>query len=126
MDLHFHCSSEETKEIKLELDRVGGVEDLLAWYNRAQQSNRKLLVNFGTSWCAPCKRLAPKLAQYEHQHTDQVKVLKVELDKEGEPLGELYHIRKFPVTVLFDPHTPFDQLPTVIGENLDAIVAMLK
>lgn len=58
-----------------------------------------VLVDFYADWCGPCKMLAPMLDTLSSQRED-VKVLKVNVDTEGE-LAQSFGIMSVPTLLLY-------------------------
>ena len=57
------------------------------------------VIDLYADWCAPCKMLAPIVAELEAELTD-IKFCKVNVDEEGE-LAEKYSIVSIPSIMLF-------------------------
>ncbi len=64
------------------------------------QEEPLVLVDFYTDWCEPCKMLKPILEQLHEQEGDQVRILKVDVDK-NRKAAEAYQIRGVPTLILF-------------------------
>ena len=62
---------------------------------------RPCLVDFYTTWCGPCKRLAPVLEELALEYAGKIDIYKVDTDKEPE-LAAAFGIRSIP-TLLFCP-----------------------
>ena len=60
-------------------------------------SAEPVVVDFWASWCAPCKMLAPEIAELA---AEGIKVGKVNVDEEGE-LAMKYGIMSIPTVILF-------------------------
>lgn len=58
-----------------------------------------VLVDFYATWCGPCKRLAPVLADLATEYAGRVKVVKVDVDR-ARRLAEQYRVTAVP-TLLF-------------------------
>lgn len=59
-----------------------------------------VLVDFFAEWCGPCKQLAPQLVQAAKILGDDVKVIKIDIDK-NKYAADLYRIQAVPTLVLF-------------------------
>lgn len=59
-----------------------------------------VLVDFFTTWCGPCKMLKPILEELHTKVGEDVKILKVDVDKNPK-VAEIYQIRGVPTLILF-------------------------
>jgi thioredoxin len=59
------------------------------------------IVDFYADWCAPCKKVAPILEEISKEYDGQIKIYKVDVDKETE-LASAFGIQSIP-TLLFIP-----------------------
>ena len=58
------------------------------------------LVDFSAEWCGPCKMLAPILEQVKGRLSEEVKIIKVDVDKN--PTAAMnYQIQGVPTMILF-------------------------
>jgi thioredoxin 1 len=64
------------------------------------QSAEPVLVDFWAPWCAPCKALVPVLQRTVEEHSDLVRVVKVNTDDHGD-LAERYDVTGLPTMLLF-------------------------
>jgi len=62
------------------------------------QTNGPVVVDFFATWCGPCKRLGPLLDELAGPLTNQIKFLKVDVDKSG-PIAERYRVEGVPTLV---------------------------
>lgn len=69
------------------------------------KSKKPVLVDFWSSWCTPCKFLAPILDKIAQDFKDKIIFAKVELD--DAPLtAENYQIQQIPTVILFKNGKP--------------------
>lgn len=59
-----------------------------------------VLVDFWATWCGPCQMLAPVIDEIGQQLGDKVKIVKVDVDSEGE-LAQKYSVASIPTVIIF-------------------------
>ncbi|MFA9391533.1 MAG: thioredoxin [Prolixibacteraceae bacterium] len=69
-------------------------------FNEIINSGTPILVDFYADWCAPCRMVAPILEQVAADMKGDVKILKVNVDKNREA-AQKYGIQNIPTLMLF-------------------------
>lgn len=69
-------------------------------FDKLLASERRVLVDFNTPWCAPCKRMAPVVDAIAEAWKGKVKVVKVDVDQ-SEALAQREKVSGVPVFVLY-------------------------
>ncbi|WP_044397508.1 thioredoxin [Lacinutrix sp. Hel_I_90] len=69
-------------------------------FNTIINSEAPVLVDFFAEWCGPCKMLATVLKQVKDALGEQVKIIKIDVDK-NQPLAAKYQVRGVPTLLLF-------------------------
>jgi thioredoxin 1 len=64
------------------------------------QSSKPTLVDFFATWCGPCKAMAPVLDQLKKEVGEEVRVLKIDVDK-NQKVAAQFQVRGVPTFVLF-------------------------
>ena len=59
-----------------------------------------MLVDFHATWCGPCKTMAPELQKFAQNNKDNVRVIKVDIDK-NQPTANEFQIQGVPTLILF-------------------------
>jgi thioredoxin 1 len=69
-------------------------------FNNIIDSEIPVLVDFYADWCGPCKMLAPILKEVKKELQDEIKIVKIDVDK-NQPLASKYQVRGVPTMMLF-------------------------
>lgn len=69
-------------------------------FNEMINGEQLTLVDFFATWCGPCKMMHPILEQLKEKMGDDIRILKVDVDK-NEALSMLYRIQSVPTLMLF-------------------------
>jgi thioredoxin 1 len=69
-------------------------------FNEIINGSTPVLVDFYADWCAPCRMMAPILEQVADQMNGEVRILKVNVDKNSDAAAK-YGIRSIPTLMLF-------------------------
>lgn len=69
-------------------------------FNTLIQSEKPILVDFFATWCGPCQALMPILKQVKDQLGDQIKIVKIDVDK-NQNIATQWQVRGVPTLILF-------------------------
>ena len=69
-------------------------------FNEVINSGETVLVDFSAEWCGPCKMMVPILKELKSQVKDDVKIIKVDIDKQSQIASE-YQISGVPTLMIF-------------------------
>ena len=69
-------------------------------FNEMINGEQLTLVDFFATWCGPCKMMHPTLEQLKEKMGDDIRILKVDVDK-NEALSMQYRIQSVPTLMLF-------------------------
>ena len=64
------------------------------------QAEGPILVDFWAPWCGPCKMLGPILDEIASTHSGKVKIVKVDVDQNGQTATQ-YNVRTIPTMMVF-------------------------
>ena len=69
-------------------------------FNTLIKSEKPILFDFFATWCGPCQALAPVLKQVKDQLGDQIKIVKIDVDK-NQNIASQWQVRGVPTMVLY-------------------------
>jgi thioredoxin 1 len=69
-------------------------------FNEIVKSSVPTLVDFYATWCGPCKAMHPILDQLKNEMGEQVRILKIDVDK-NPAIADKFKIRGVPTFMLF-------------------------
>jgi len=72
----------------------------MASFNQIVKQQVPVLVDFNADWCAPCKMMTPILKQVKQNFRDQIKIIKIDIDK-NQTVAQNYAVRSVPTLILF-------------------------
>jgi thioredoxin len=92
-------------------------------YFKQIQGNETYLVDFGAKWCAPCKKMAPIIAQLEKESNNKYKIVQIDGGVQKDICKQL-HIIQFPTFIIYKNGV---EVSRVSGLQLkDALKKMLE
>lgn len=72
----------------------------MASFDDIIKSHPKVLVDFHATWCGPCKALAPILVDVKNQMGENLKLVKIDVDK-NQPLANKLNVRGVPTMIFY-------------------------
>lgn len=69
-------------------------------FNELINADQPVLVDFFATWCGPCQSLMPILKQVKDAMGENIKILKIDVDKNQE-LASHFQVRGVPTLMLF-------------------------
>ncbi len=69
-------------------------------FSKILNDEKPVLVDFHAEWCGPCKMMAPELKKFANSHKEQVRVLKIDIDKNRATANQ-FNIQGVPTLILF-------------------------
>lgn len=65
-----------------------------------KRSSKPVVVDFWAEWCGPCKQVAPHLEELSDEMSDQIDVVKMNVDENPRTPGSL-QVRGIPTLMIF-------------------------
>jgi thioredoxin 1 len=90
------------------------------------KSENLLVVDFTATWCGPCRVVAPLMEQLSEEYFEQIKVIKVDVDKD-KPLAKKYEVKTIPAVLFFKGGelvetikgvSPYEEFSETVKKNL--------
>lgn len=98
----------------------------MADFNKAISSEKLTMVDFYTTWCGPCKMMAPFIAEIKNEQSAIVNVLKIDAEAQLE-IASRYNLEGYPTVIFFKKgEVIFKQLGALDKEGLMALVNKYK
>ncbi|QTY26788.1 thioredoxin [Flavobacterium sp. CS20] len=85
-------------------------------FNSIIKSKTPVLIDFYADWCEICKMLAPILKEAKSELKDNIKIIKIDVDK-NQNLAKQYQVRGVPTMILFKDEKPVWQQSGVLQKQ---------
>lgn len=72
----------------------------MASFSELTNTDTPVLIDFYATWCGPCQTMMPVLDQLKKDLGDQVKILKIDVDK-NKALATKFQVRGVPMFMIF-------------------------
>lgn len=73
----------------------------LAEYKKIIAENKDVLVDIGSKYCAPCKKVKPILETIKAQYGEHLKIVEIELEDSPQVIADLKTVKVFPTLILY-------------------------
>lgn len=70
-------------------------------YQKLINSDKKVVINFGAEWCAPCKKMKPYITRLQQELKDKVTIIRLDAD-ENKTLINHMKIDGLPVIIIYE------------------------
>jgi len=95
-------------------------------FNKEIASEKLTMVDFYTTWCGPCKQMAPFVAEIKAEKSDIVNVIKVDAEAQLD-ISSKYNLEGYPTIIFFKKgEVIFKQLGALDKEGLLQLVNKYK
>jgi thioredoxin len=70
-------------------------------YQKIINSDKKVVINFGAEWCAPCKKMKPYITKLQSELKDKVKIVRLDADENKSLINDM-KIDGLPVIIIYE------------------------
>ena len=85
------------------------------WTNEVLESDKPVLIDFWAEWCGPCRMVGPIVDEIASEKSDELKVLKLNVDENPETARE-YGIMSIPTLMVFKGGQPAKRIVGAKGK----------
>ena len=95
------CGTSEKKEVHESISKTGVIEvTTQESLDKILKENSNVVVDFGATWCPPCKLMKPVNERIAKEFADKVKIVEVDIDH-GRALSAAYEVQGVPTFLFF-------------------------
>ncbi|UPZ15338.1 thioredoxin domain-containing protein [Flavobacterium humidisoli] len=73
----------------------------LAEFNKIIADNKTVLVDIGSKYCGPCKKVKPVLETIRSEYGTNLKIVEIELEDSPQVIADLKTVKVFPTLILY-------------------------
>lgn len=74
----------------------------LTEFNKIIADNKTVLVDIGSKYCAPCKKVKPVLETIRSEYGTHLKIVEIELEDSPQVIADLKTVKVFPTLILYE------------------------
>lgn len=87
--------------VKTKIEKDEKIQEMsLSDFEALLKTDKPVLIDFHTVWCAPCRKMAPIIDEIEEVYKNKAIVMRIDVDK-SKDVGNAYNIKGVPVFILF-------------------------
>lgn len=87
--------------VKTKIEKDEKIQEVsLSDFEALLKTDKPVLIDFHTVWCAPCRKMAPIIDEIEEEYKNKAIVMRIDVDK-SKDVGNAYNIKGVPVFILF-------------------------